>query len=45
MINTETDLEINPIFIKIDIGTPLIVLSPEVIKGLSTDQNYAYRVT
>ena len=45
ILNTAADLEINPCLIKIDIATPLIVLSPEVIKGLSTDQCYAYHIT
>ena len=42
MLNTETGLEINPSFTKIDIAPLLIILTPEVIKGLSTDQSYAY---
>jgi hypothetical protein len=45
MLNSATSLEINPRFTKIDIGPALIVLSPEVINGLSTDQSYAYRIT
>ena len=44
MLNKATDLEINPSFTKIDIGSPLIVLSPEIIKGFSTDQSCADRI-
>ena len=45
LLDSATDLEINPNFTKIDIGPPLIELRQEVIKELSTDQYYAYKIT
>ena len=45
LLDSATDLEINPNFTKIDIGPPLIELRQEVIKDLSTDQYYAYKIT
>ena len=44
MLDNATELEINPNFSKITIGPPLIELSQEVIKDLSTDQNYSYLI-
>ena len=44
MLDTATELEINPNFVKIDIGPPIIDLRLEVIKDLSTDQAYAYQI-
>ena len=45
MLDTATELEINPSFTKLSIGDPLISLSEAVIKNLSTDQAYGYRIT
>ena len=44
MLNSATELEINPNFVKIVIGPPIVQLRQEVIKDLSTDQSYAYRI-
>ena len=44
LLNSATELEINPKFAKIDIGPPIIQLRPEVVKDLSTDQSYAYKM-
>lgn len=44
MLNTATELEINHSFIKLSIGEPLISLSDNVVKSLSTDQAYGYRI-
>lgn len=38
----ETEIEIN--FTIINLGPPLIYLSQEIIKDLSTDQSYAYQI-
>ena len=45
MLDTATELEINPRFPKIEIGPPSIELREEVINDLSTDQFYAYLIT
>ena len=45
LLDSATDLEINPNFKKIDKGPPLIQLKQEVIKDLSTDQSYSYKIT
>ena len=45
MLDTATELEINPTFIKLSIGQPLIPLSDSIIMDLSTDQAYGYRIT
>ena len=45
MLDTATELEINPNFTKITVGPPLIQLSDEVIKDLSTDQFYGYMMS
>lgn len=39
------ELEINPLFTKLSIGEPLISLSDNFVKDLSTDQAYGYRIT
>ena len=39
-----TTLEINPFFTKVEIGKPLINLSNDVVKDLSTDQYYSYQI-
>lgn len=44
MLDTATEIEINSNFTKIDLGPPLIYLSQEIIKDLSTDQSYAYQI-
>ena len=45
MLNTATELEIDPSFTKLSIGEPLISLSDKVVKDLSSDQAYGYRIT
>ena len=45
LLDTATELEVDPKFTKIDAGPPLIQLRQEVIKDLSTDQSYAYKIT
>ena len=42
MLDTATELEINPNFTKITVGPPLIYLPEDVTKDLSTDQFYGY---
>ena len=42
MLDTATELEINPNFTKITVGPPLIYLPEDVSKDLSTDQFYGY---
>ena len=44
MLDSATDLEINPNFERIEIGPPLPNLTDEVIRELSTDQSYGYRI-
>lgn len=44
MLNSATELDINPDFPKICIGPQLPQLNDEVIKTLSTDQSYGYRI-
>ena len=44
MLDNATELEINPSFTKLSIGEPLISLSDDVVKDLSTDQAYGYRI-
>ena len=45
MLNNPTDLEINPDFIKVcESSPPLIYLSPDIIKDLSTEQSCAYQI-
>ena len=45
MLDSATDLEINPHFKKVSIGPDLPELKREVIADLSTDQYYAYMMT
>ena len=45
LFDSVTELEINPNFEKVAIGPPLIELTDKVIKDLSTDQAYAYKIT
>lgn len=45
MLDTATELEINPSFTKLSVGEPLIPLTESVIMDLSTDQAYGYRIT
>ena len=45
MLNNATDLEINPDFTNVcESSPPLIYLSPDIVKDLSTDQSYAYQI-
>lgn len=44
-LDTATELEINLSFTKLTIGEPLISLSDSIVKDLSTDQAYGYRIT
>ena len=44
MLNDATNLEINPEFLKVCENSPLIYVSPDIIKDLSTDQSYAYQI-
>ena len=44
MLDTVTELEIDPNFAKVDVGPPIIELRQEVVKELSTDQSYAYQI-
>src|SRR6218665_120153 len=45
VLDTATDIEIDPSFTKLSIGEPLISLSDNVFKYLSTDQAYGYYIT
>ena len=42
MLDTATELEVNPKFTKIVVGPPPLALDEQVISDLSTDQFYAY---
>ena len=44
MLDSATELDINPDFTRITIGPDLPQLSAKVIKDLSTDQSYCYRI-
>lgn len=44
MLDSATEMDINPDFVKICVGPALPQLSNEVIKDLSTDQSYGYRM-
>ncbi|QQP41211.1 Hypothetical protein FKW44_015504 [Caligus rogercresseyi] len=44
MLDSVTDLDINPNFNCICVGPPLIKLPDEVIQDLSTDQHYGYKI-
>ena len=45
LLDSVTELEINPHFEKVAVGPPLIELTDKVIMDLSTDQAYAYKIT
>ena len=45
MLDSATELEINPSYAKIDIGEPLIHLKNETLRDLSADQSYGYQIT
>jgi hypothetical protein len=45
MLDNATELKINPSFTKLSTGELLISLSDDVVKDLSTDQSYGYRIT
>ena len=45
MLDNATELKINHSFTKLSIGELLISLSDDVVKDLSTDQSYGYRIT
>ena len=45
MLDSATELEVNPNFTKIVVGPPLLELDDQVISDLSTDQFYAYLIT
>ena len=44
LLDSATELEINPDFTKVCVGPALPPLSDEVIHDLSTDQSYGYRI-
>nr|XP_047127618.1 uncharacterized protein LOC124808520 [Hydra vulgaris] len=44
LLDTVTDLDANKNFEKITLGEPLIVLPGKILKDLSTDQAYGYRI-
>lgn len=44
LLDSVTDLDINPHFTHICVGPPLIKLPDEVIQYLSTDQHYGYKI-
>ena len=44
MLDSATDLDIDPDFTKVCVGPGLPQLSDEVVKDLSTDQSYGYRI-
>ncbi|KAM5147870.1 LOW QUALITY PROTEIN: uncharacterized protein ACMZJ9_011543 [Mantella aurantiaca] len=45
LLDTATELEINPSFVRMSFPEPLVPLSDTVVKYLSTDQAYGYRLT
>ena len=45
MLDSSTELKINTSFLKITVGEPLITLIDDIVKDLSTDQAYGYRIT
>ena len=45
MLDSATELEVNPNFTKIVVGPPLLELDDQVISDLSADQFYAYLIT
>ena len=44
LLDSVTELDINPNFPQISVGPPLIKLSDTVIQDLSTDQHYGYKI-
>ncbi|KAI4796469.1 hypothetical protein KUCAC02_026971 [Chaenocephalus aceratus] len=44
LLDSITDLDINPNFTRIFVGPPLIKLPDKVIQDLSTDQHYGYKM-
>lgn len=44
LLDSVTELDINPNFPRISVGPPLIKLSDKVIQDLSTDQHYGYKI-
>ena len=44
LLEKATELEVNPNFTRIKIGPPVVELSDEIMKDLSTDQAYAYQI-
>ncbi|XP_065671449.1 uncharacterized protein LOC136089407 [Hydra vulgaris] len=44
LLDTVTDLEINKNFEMVTLGEPLIVLPDKIVKDLSSDQAYGYRI-
>nr|XP_047139363.1 uncharacterized protein LOC124815162 [Hydra vulgaris] len=44
LLDEATNLEINPFFSRVETGEPLINLSNDVVKDLSTDQYYGYQI-
>ncbi|KAJ8387960.1 hypothetical protein AAFF_G00147510 [Aldrovandia affinis] len=44
LLDSATDLDINPNFSQIFVGSPLIKLPDKVIQDLSTDQHYGYNI-
>jgi len=44
MLDSATELELDPNFTKITVGPPLIALKESVIEDLSTDQYYGYMI-
>ena len=43
-LHRATELDLNPKFHPINIGDPLVELSDEVLKDMSTDQVYGWRI-
>ena len=44
LLDSATDFDINPNFTQISVGPPLIKLPDKVIKDLSIDQYYGYKI-
>ena len=44
LLDSATELPIYPSFARVNIGDPLISLSPEVVEDLFSDQFYAYNI-
>lgn len=45
MLDTATELEINPSFVRLSFPEPLASLNDDIVRDLSTDQAYGYRIT